>query len=208
MANHCIKLGLLCWLIFFTICKVNAQTSKLVAECTITYTVDIQGSDKQEETTKRLYIKGRKTRTEISNPTFYQAIIFDNKTGESIVLKEVGGDKYISFLNAGQWREKNKRWDSSIVLITNETKKILNYNCRRAVIKMKDESSYVIYFTTDLTASATENLYQFRGISGLILEYDSQTEKGKSIEFKAKDINFNPVPAAKFITPSTGYRIL
>ena len=186
----------------------SAQTSKLVAECTITYSVDIQGNNRKEETIKTLYIKGRKTRSEISNPAFYQATIFDNKTGEAIVLKEVGGDKYISSFSAEQWKEKNRLWDSSTVSITNQTKKIFNYICRKAIISLKDGSNYSVYFTTDLTASATENPYQFKNIPGLVLEYDSQTEKGKVIQLTAIDINFNPVPAARFIAPLTGYRAL
>ncbi len=203
-----IRIVLLGCMFGFTCNSLSAQSPRLVAECTITYSVDIQGNDKKEETIKKLYIKGRKARTEISNSAFYQAIIFDSKNGDAVVLKEVGGDKYLSYFNAEQWREKNRRWDSSVVSLTKEVKKILNYNCRKAIITLKDSSSYIIYFTTDLSASSTENPYEFRSIPGLILEYDSQTDNGKSIQFKATDINFTPVPAAKFITPSTGYRVL
>ncbi len=195
-------------LMLLTAFVTAAQSAKLISECTITYSVDIEGNDKKEATTKKLYIKGRKTRTEVSNASFYQAIIFDNKTGEAIVLKEVGGDKYLSTLTAEAWREKNKQWDSSTVSITNDTKRILNYTCRRAIVTLKEGSGYVVYFTTTLTASASENPYQFRAIPGLILEYDLQTEKGKNIVFKATDINFSPVPAAKFIAPTVGYRVL
>ena len=190
--------------------QTQAQQSspKIVAECTITYSVNIIGNNKTEQTTKKLYIKGRKTRSEISNPSFYQATIFDNKTGEAVVLKEVGNDKYISQFNEEKWKEKNSRWNESSVKFTNETKNILSYNCRKAVITVKDSSHFIVYFTTDITASATENPYQFKNIPGLILEYESQTTEGKSIEFKAININFSPVPTAKFTIPVTGYRII
>lgn len=206
--NHFIKIILFSSLICFAVGKVKAQTSKLVAECTITYSVNTDGKNDKEETIKKLYIKGRKIRTEINNNTFYQAIIFDNKSGEAVVLKDVGGDKYISSFTAEEWREKNKRWDSSTITLTDETKKILTYNCRKATITIKDKSTYIVYYTTDLVASATENPYEFRNIPGLVLEYDSQTDNGRNIQFKAIDINFDPVPAAKFIAPTTGYRIL
>ena len=73
---------------------------------------------------------------------------------------------------------------------------------------MNDGSHFVVYFTADINASATENPYQFKDIPGLILEYESGTGEGKNIEFIATDINFSPVPAAKFAIPTTDYRIL
>lgn len=191
------------------ICNVaQAQlSSKMVAECTITYSVSVDGNN-NSQTTKTLYIKGRKTRSEISNPSFQQSTIFDNKEGNAVVMKEVGGDKYISFFNAGQWKEKNSFWDSSTLTITNETKKILTYTCRKAVVKTKNGNNYIFYYTTDLTASATENPYQFKSITGVILEYESESKDGKSVECKATDISFIPVPAAKFTIPTSGYRVI
>lgn len=183
------------------------QPSKIIAECTITYSVNIAGNDKKE-TTKKLYIKGRKTRSEISNTSFFQATIYDNKTGDATVLKEVGNDKYLSQFNTEKWKEKNSRWNDATVTTSNETKKILNYSCRKATITTKDGSSFVIFFTTDFTASATENPYQFKNIPGLILEYESQTSEGKNVEFTAVAIDLNPVPAAKFTVPVSGYRIM
>ena len=201
-------------LLFLIVFAVNSQLSiaqqppKIIAECTITYSVNMLGNDKNEETTKKLYIKGKKTRSEISNASFYQATIYDNKTGDAVVLKEVGKDKYLSHFDAEKWKEKNNRWNKATVTVTNETKMILNYICRKATITIKDGSRFVVFFTADLTASATENPYQFKDIPGLVLEYESQTNEGKSIEFKAVDINFNPVPAAMFTVPATGYRII
>ncbi len=78
--------------------------------------------------------KAAKCVRKYQSPFFYQATIFDNKSGEAVILKEVGNDKYISFFNAGEWREKNKQWEDVSVNITGENKKLLNYNCRKAII--------------------------------------------------------------------------
>lgn len=169
----------------FVVCNAaQAQFSpKIVAECTITYSVSIDNSN-NSQTIKKLYIKGRKTRSEISNASFLQATLFDNKEGNAVVMKEVGGDKYISFFNADEWKEKNNFWDSSILTITSETRKILTYTCRKALIQTKNGNSYSFYYTTDLTASATENPYQFKKITGIVLEYESESKDGKSIGIK------------------------
>ncbi len=193
---------------FFFFRSIAQQTKKLVAECTITYSIKISDNEKNEQTIKKLYIKGRKTRSEISLSSFYQATIFDNKTGEAVILKEIGGDKYISTFNAQQWKNRNKRWNNVSVKETNEMKNILNFPCRKVITTLQDGSSFAVYYTINLTASATENPFQFKNIPGLILEYESLGDNDKNIEFKAVDMNFSPVPAAKFTIPSSGYRIL
>ncbi len=206
MIRICKTIWTVCSIVVFHAC-LNAQpVTKIVAECTISYAVSIEGNNGQ--TLKTLYIKGQKTRSEISNSSFFQATIFDNKDGSAVVMKEVGGDKYISFFTVDQWKEKNSIWDSSTISITNETKKILNYTCRKAVIKTRGGNQYSVYFTTELTASATENPYQFKKITGLVLEYQSESKKGRNIECKATNIRFIPVPAAKFTIPTSGYRVI
>ncbi len=209
MSKSFLKIYGLFLLLFLFCYEAKLQPlSKLVAECTITYSVLFEGNEKNQITTKKLFIKGRKARSEISNSSFYQATIYDDKTGKAVVLKNVGGDKYISTFNADEWKEKNGIWEDMKVTLTNETAKIANYNCRKAIATTKNGNGFTIYYTVDFVASATENPYQFKNIPGLILEYESKTNEGKRITFKATDINFSPVPASKFEVPTSGYRIL
>lgn len=195
-------------LLFLLYSKSESQSaSKFIAECTINYSVSLEGTE-NNLTTKTLFIKGRKTRTDISYSSFHQSTILDNKTGDAVVLKTIGSDKYISSFTAQQWKEKNNKWDSVKVLFTNETTKVLNYTCRKAILTTKNDNHFFVYYTTDFIASTTENPYQFKNIPGLILEYESQTSEGKLITFKATSIDFSPVPVSKFEIPTTGYRVL
>ena len=194
-------------LFFFSVDSKSQSVTKLIADCTITYSVSIEGNE-HNSTIKTLFIKGKKIRTDISYSSFTQSTIFDNKTGNAVVLKSIGSQKYISSFTAEQWKEKNDKWDDLKVTFTDEAAKILNYNCRKAVVTTKNGNRFVVYYTTDLVASATENPYQFKNIPGLIMEYESQTGEGKPITFKAIEINFNPVPTSKFEIPTTGYRVL
>ncbi|TKK67003.1 GLPGLI family protein [Ilyomonas limi] len=195
-------------LFFFLIITsfVFAQPAKTIGECTITYTIKI--ANDTGDAIKTLYIKGKKTRSEVESPSFTQTIIYDNKTGEATILRELNGEKYLSTFNAAQWKEKNKMWEGLKVKLTNESKTILGYNCKKAVAATKTGRSFVMYYTTAFAPSASENPYQFKNIPGLILEYESETGEGKNIMFKATKINFSPVPAAKFEIPTSGYRIL
>jgi len=94
------------------------------------------------------------------------------------------------------------------VKLTNESKTILGYPCKKAVATTKGGKRFTIYYTTGLAPTASENPYQFKNIPGIVLEYESETSEGKSITFKATNIDFSPVPAAKFEIPQSGYRIL
>jgi len=182
------------------------QQAKVIGECTVTYSIKI--ANEPGNATKILYIKGKKTRSEIISPSFTQTTIYDSKTGEAVILRELNGEKYLSKFNAAKWKERNKMWDGLAVKLTNEGKTILDYPCKKAIATTKDGKSFVLYYTTGITPSASENSYQFKNIPGIILEYESETSEGKNITFKATRIDFSPVPAAKFEIPESGYRIL
>lgn len=185
---------------------VFAQKPKVIGDCTLTYTVKIAGET--GESIKRLYIKGSKTRTEIESPSFFQTTIYNSKTGEAVILKMLEGEKYISKFDADMWKKKNKQWEEMTVKLTDETKMILGYPCKKAVATTKAGRDLVMYYTTGLVPSASENPFQFKSVAGLVMEYESETNDGKRIVFKATHIDFSPVPAAKFEIPVKGYRVL
>ena len=183
------------------------QTTKMViGECTITYSIKI--ANDTGEATKILYIKGKKTRSEIVSPSFVQTTIYDNKTGTAVILRELNGEKYLSKFNAAAWKEKNKEWENLKMTLTNESKTILGYTCKKAIATTPSGKKFVLYYTTGLAPSASENPYEFKDIPGIVLEYESETGEDKSIVFKAIKIDFSPVPAAKFEIPESGYRVL
>lgn len=189
--------------------RVQAQAPKVVADCTVTFDVHIGKPDgTTENATKTLYIKGNEIRTDLASPTFLQTTFYDSKKEEAVILRELGGNKYMSRLNAAQWKEQNKRYEGMEVSLGTETKTILGYECRKAQVKLKDGNVLNMYYATAITPSVSENAHQFKGIPGFVLEYEAQSEKGNKIQYTATVINLSPVPASKFQIPTTGYRML
>ncbi|GGH79082.1 hypothetical protein GCM10011379_47910 [Filimonas zeae] len=190
--------------------RVQAQSPKVVADCTVTFDVRIGKPDGTTESAiKTLYIKGSEIRSDLVNSTFTQITFYDAKKDEAVVLRELGGDKYINRLNAAQWREQNKRYEGMVVTLGTETKTILGYECKKAQVKLKDGNVLNMYYATAIAPSVSENIYQFKGIPGFVLEYEAQSEKGSKIQqYTATVINLSPVPASKFQIPQTGYRML
>jgi GLPGLI family protein len=187
-------------------CLAYTQQPKVVGECTITYSIKIANGP--GDATKRLFIKGKQTRSEIVSPSFIQTTIYNEKTGEAVILRQLNGENYISKYNANKWKEKNKEWDGMTVKQTNESKIILGYPCKKAITTTKAGKNFVLYYTNSLAPSANENPYQFKNIPGIVMEYESETSEGKSIIFRATKIDFSPVPAAKFEIPKSDYRLL
>lgn len=185
------------------------QSPKVVADCTVTFDVSIGKADGSgEHATKTLYIKGTEIRTDLVSPTFLQTTFYDGKKEEAVILRELGGNKYMSRLNAAQWKDQNKRYEGMEVVLGNETKTILGYECKKAQVKLKDGSVLDMFYATAIIPSVSENAYQFKGIPGFVLEYEAQSEKGGKIKFTATVINLSPVPASRFQIPQSGYRML
>lgn len=197
-------------LFFISTIGAQAQYPKVVADCTVTFDVIISGAGSNAgQATKTLYVRGAETRTDLVNASFSQTTFYDTKKETAVILREIGGVKYISTLNAEQWKAQNKRYEGMEVVLTEESKTILGYYCKKAEIKLKDGGVLNVFYATGITPSASENNFQFKGIPGFALEYEAIGEKGKDkVKFTATRINLSPVPASKFEIPQSGYRIL
>lgn len=190
----------------------TAQNTVVVGDCTVTFSIhgEDAGTNKNlSGATKTLYIKGKMARTDIESPNFKQTVFYDNKAGSAVVLKEVGTEKYKTIYPAEKWNSENKKYEGMKITPTNEKKTILGYECKKIIATLKDGSSYSMFYTSAIMPSANENPFQFKDIQGFVLEYETAMGAGKSkIVYTATLINFNPVPAARFEIPSTGYRLL
>ena len=199
-------------LLLIVFVQINAQ-QRTVAECTINYTIAADSSDKTninaslKGTTKTVYIKGNDTRTDVISPSFSQSVYYDKTSGNAVVLREFGNNKVMTKLSKSQWIEKNKKFEDATINIVGDTKIILGYECKKAIIQNKDSSTIIVYYATAITPSVKEFEYQFKNIPGLVLEYDVQ-EGGKTIKYVATKINLNPVQVSKFDLPTSGYRLL
>jgi GLPGLI family protein len=206
------KKNLLFLLFILSFKSSNAQRQVIVGDCTVTYTItgsDAATNNNLAGATKTLYIKGKMSRIDMIGNNYKQSMIYDNESETAVILKEIGAEKYISTFNSNEWKKENKRYEGLTVTLTNETKTILGYECKKAVAHLKDGSSYNIYYAPAIMPSANENPYQFKAVPGFILEYETSGNKNLSkIIYTATLINFNPVPASRFQIPSSGYRVL
>lgn len=194
----------------------NTQNARIVSECTIVYNLSIEDGNSSPEllqslkgASKTVYLKGSKSRTDLVSPSYSLTIINDTKKDTTIILRELGSTKYMTFLDEAKKLEKNKKFEGITLLPTNETKTILGYECKKVVSKLKDGSTYNVYYAPSIIPSTREYEYQFKDLPGLALEYETTSEDGKMVyKFTAVKISMIPVQAARFDIPKSGYRIL
>ena len=189
-----------------------AQQAMIIGDCTVTYKIsggDANTNKNLSSATKIFYVKGKMARTDVISGNYKQSVIYDNSKGTAVVLKEIGSEKYMTLLDGNEWEKQNNHFEGQTITLENDTKAILGYECKKAVAKLKDGTTYNMYYTPSIIPSASENPYQFKDIPGLVLEYEtSGNNKTAKITYTAVKINFDPVPASRFKIPTSDYRIL
>jgi GLPGLI family protein len=199
-------------LLLFFIVPLLAQ--KKFSEGSIVYNVVVNTNDPNPKladgfdgATNTIYIKGKLSRSELVSVFGTQSTIIDGRTGNVDVLKEYGEKKYMISMTPSDWIEANQKYDSVTFTYQDEYKTITGYSCRKAIGKLKNGESFIVYYTTDLIPENQNFQYSNRTLPGLALEYESNLGKNKVI-FSASKISFDPVPASKFDLPKTGFRIM
>lgn len=199
-------------LLLFFIVPLLAQ--KKFSEGSIVYNVVVNTNDPNPKladgfdgATNTIYIKGKLSRSELVSVFGTQSTIIDGRTGNVDVLKEYGEKKYMISMTPSDWIEANQKYDSVTFTYKDEYKIIAGYNCRKAIGKLKNGESFIVYYTTELIPENQNFQYSNRTLPGLALEYESNLGKSKVV-FTASKISFDPVPASKFDLPKAGFRIM
>jgi GLPGLI family protein len=189
---------------------------RVVAECTVMFKitlddgiVDKDVSNSISKSAKTVYIKGNDSRVDLVSPAIQQSVIYDKTQNTAVVLREFGTNKFMNRLNKEQWVTANKQYQGMAISLVNETKTILGYECKKAMITLKDGTVFSLYYATAIIPSVKEFEYQFKDVPGFVLEYQIK-ESGDNtlVNYRAEKISLSPVLASKFDIPTSGYRIM
>jgi hypothetical protein len=188
------------------------KAQKKVSELTLVYdySIGLEGNEPKQPTggdaaIHTVYIKGSKSRSEMTNPLFSSTTFFDATTGGGVILKEVSGQKLLIRLNADNWAEQNSLYDGLVLTDTAGTKEIAGYKCVKAIGRTRSGATITVFYTKDVLPQNREYEPQFKSLEGLPLEYEL-TNGNVKIRYRVSKISFNPVPVSKFDIPRTGYR--
>jgi GLPGLI family protein len=198
--------------ILFLLATVPLKAQKRVSELTMVYDYSVGVGNAEprpgvngENATHTVYIKGNKSRSEMSNPLFSSTTLYDANTGQAVILKEVSGQKLLIHLTSANWQERSAPYEGIEYKNTGETKEIAGYKCVKAVGTTKAGATITVYYTRDIIPENRDYDPQFRTLEGLPMEYEL-TNGDVKIKYMITRINLNPVPASKFDIPKSGYR--
>ena len=196
----------------FTVLNSNAQ--KNLSEGSLVYNLSVETGSTQPKmadmldgATTTVYLKGNESRTEMVSGLGSEATIFNATTGNGVILKDYSSQKLMITLTPDEWKTNNKKYEGITFENTGENTVIAGFNCKKAIAKLKDGSTFTVYYTTDINVINKSYDYQFKTLPGLAVQYEMQTGKMK-FKFTLAKINYSLVPASKFEIPKSGYRVL
>ena len=200
--------------VFALLSAFNVSGQRKLTEATISYDIVINTTNTSPEAvdmldgaTSIIYLKGNFSRSEMVSSLGTQSTIIDGKTGGATILKEYGEQKYMIKMTPVEWKESNKRYEDILFTYFEEYKTIAGYKCQKAVGRLKDSTTFTVYFTKDLVPVNKDFQYLNRNLPGLAMQYEASFGKGV-VTYSVSGINFNIVPQGKLDLPKSGYRVM
>ncbi|MBM3403844.1 MAG: hypothetical protein FJY10_03010 [Bacteroidetes bacterium] len=184
-------------------------------EGVITYKISYPGLDLPAEQQGMLpkllivKIKGTKSRSEINTPMGDQIEITDYVAKTKVGLIDVMGQKYAVKTNKEAIEKEMKEQGTATVQLTNETKEIAGYVCKKALININEdgvESTMTVYYTSEIGNKEAnfDNAY-FKDIDGALLEFQMKSPQF-AMEFTATTVEKKTISSNEFVIPE-GYKI-
>ncbi|MEO5572622.1 MAG: DUF4412 domain-containing protein [Bacteroidia bacterium] len=149
------------------------------------------------------YFKGAQSRTEMKmGMGMNQVFLFDGKNKVMTMLVDMMGTKSaIKMTEEDLKQQKEKKGkDDSQVKITDETKDIAGYKCKKAIVTGKD-GSFDLYFTDQISYKKGDWASEYKGIDGFPLQYKI-TQGSLIMQMTAKNVSKEKVDDALFTAPA------
>ncbi len=202
--------NILCLMVFYW-----AQAQRIVSEARIEYKINVTTTSKEEKDISAafrdagqvVWFRANMARTDFTSPQRIQSTIFNATTGEAIILREAGEDKYMWVLDSLQWRKANRQYAFLSFAEMDETREISGYLCKKGLITLADSTLVTVFFTTQLQPLAKGYDPMFEKIPGFPVMYEWNMGNSK-ISYTLSTIQNIPVGMSRFESPRGEYKII
>jgi hypothetical protein len=177
----------------------------------ITYKITYPGSNLTESQlalfpkSLTVMIKGVKSRTDILTGGGSRVEITDHQEKTKIKLLNMMGQKYAIMNTADDIAKDLAREPSATVTLSNETKTIAGYTCKKALVSVKDKTekfTFEVYYTPELGGrQANFDKALYKDIDGVLLEFSMKTPE-LTMRFIATSVEKKPVMSTAFDIPA------
>lgn len=159
--------------------------------------------------TMAIYFKNDKSLTDMVSPVYTMKTLTDSK-GVLTVMESIGQKSFSRKTNEELEKEKTKSNDPQVT-ITKEKKKILGYDCTKALVTTKDgkgrSSTVVMWYTDKIRCTAIAGITNndvLNKLKGTPLQVELDRGPVKST-ITAIEISVKPVPESVFVLSTAGY---
>lgn len=155
----------------------------------------------------KFILKNNKSRSELKTGMGDQITIFDSELKTMVNLLDIMGQKIAIKKSISEVELERTKYSELKVTISNETKNIAGYDCKKALIEVNAEdfggsATFTVYFTEALgNMGINYSDPLFNKINGVMLQYEIRT-RGLLMKFLASEIKTEDVPDSAFSIPS------
>lgn len=195
----------------FILISFTGQTQS-ITEGKVIYTITYLESDIDPQmlsmmpTEAVMYFTNDKTRMEMKMGMGMNLVtLTDNKLKNTTVLMDVMGNKTAMTMTEDDIKKEAKKAGEYEIVKTNETKNIAGYQCKKAIVTLKDKNQFNVWYTDQIKVSNVNWNNQFKNIDGFLMEFKMDQNSGMSMNMTAKSITAEKTPEQLFIIPE-GYK--
>lgn len=185
-----------------------------IKEGSITYNVSMEGLPPEQAammdgTEQITFFKGDKSRVEFSS-AFVSSIAINDGVKTTILMDQMGQKMYFE-MTPEDMKKKDEKASSTSIEYKEESKKIAGYDCKKAIIKTKDDKGEEIvmnvWYTDQLPMagqSSSRSSNTFKDLKGAPLEYEAK-QGPFNMKFTATSVSKDPITDSKFVPNTEGY---
>jgi GLPGLI family protein len=200
-------------LLIALICYHYSAAQSVFTDGKVSYNVKVdvpsgnqQMADMFDGSTYTLYVKGKLHRIDMNLGMLDQTILTNAGDSSMVVLMDVSGNKYLIRVNKSDMQKQQAKYSGISFTDTTGSKTIAGYQCKEAIAKLSDGTTFPVYYTTDLVPAGSITMdNMFNGLKGFPLEYEITMQRLK-MTITASSVDLSPVPASLFDVPTSGYR--
>lgn len=180
-------------------------------ELLISYELDIDSEKKNglaesyNGAIKTIFLSPDKARVRLVSLMRVQSIFYsgDTETGAGLItiVKESGKDSYKKKITQQQWAVMNNKYDGAEYIFQEDSIVVLDYMCKKVVVKLKDGKTITAYYTTEVNNRLFKKVEPaFAGVPGIVLKYEYENKRAK-LTYTASNISNSPVDPGVYKIP-------
>ena len=182
-----------------------------IKEGTITYSITVDGMPPEQAAMMKgmelnMAFKDKKSRVEFSSPMVSSTTVSDDNG--SLTLTDGMGMKSFTKLSKEDMEKESKKNPDPKITYTEEKKTIATYDCKKAIVEIKDQKGEAqklnVWYTEKLPYNSGGKMAQFKGLKGAPLEFESAMGPMK-MKMTATKVSLSPIADTQFKLSTDGY---